>query len=227
TNWEEQISRHVLPDSLKYLVYHGSNRIRDWRYLFQYDIILTTYSVVTLEWKEEQDPLHSLDFFRVILDEAHNIRNEKTKRSQSICALSAERRWAVSGTPIQNDLCDIVTLFKFLRYEPLHELNEFKRHILNGRESGMDNLRSALKAICLRRTKEILVGFPKRTENIHILDFTPSERQLYQKHKRILSKTHYSERSGSGMAKALRCLLNLRMICDHGSDLISSSKSQA
>ncbi|KAI5858908.1 SNF2 family N-terminal domain-containing protein [Tricharina praecox] len=229
-NWEQQISTHVLPGRLSVLVYHGKNRAGNSNAatLSRYDIILTTPSVVSHEWSSAHHPLHELEFYRLVIDEAHDIRTEKTQRSRAICALNAGRRWAVTGTPIQNNLMDIATLFKFLRYKPLHTAVGFKKYVLTsqpGTKTGIDNLRSALKAVCLRRAKSI-IDLPERKEQIRFLSFNTEEKALYEFHKRLLSR-EYNAMSSSGPAEALKCLLKLRMICDHGHDLISTGSSTA
>lgn len=207
------------PGELSYLVYHGRNRHIDPATLNTYDIIITTPSIITQEWNSKHDPLHAIEFYRIVLDEAHDIRTEKTRRSMAICALIAERRWAVTGTPLQNDLSDIATLFKFLKYKPLDTKQGFHNHILADK-SGMDNLRSALKAVCLRRTKAAIeANLPSRSEQIRFLDFSGDERNLYNAHKQSLlrSRTHNAE----GSTETLRCLSRLRMICDHGQELLA------
>ena len=106
-NWEDQIATHIRPGALKYYVYHGANRITDINVLARYDLIITTYSIVASEnggraKRKDIEPLLQTNFFRVVLDEAHMIREQSTRQSQAICTLSAQRRWAVTGTPVQN-----------------------------------------------------------------------------------------------------------------------------
>lgn len=62
--------------------------------------------------------LHKLRWFRVVLDEAHIIKDTNTGQSKAVCALSAERKWGLTGTPIQNKLDDIYSLVNFLNIEP-------------------------------------------------------------------------------------------------------------
>lgn len=101
-NWEDQIANHIKPQTLKYYVYHGGNRVRDIDELAEYDIVITTYSIVSSEFmgrgnkSRDLNPLLQTNFFRIVLDEAHMIREQSTRQSQAICALSAQRRWAVT-----------------------------------------------------------------------------------------------------------------------------------
>ncbi|KAA8909962.1 SNF2 family N-terminal domain-containing protein [Sphaerosporella brunnea] len=126
--------------------------------------------------EDQTDPLHAINFYRIALDEAHEIRTAKTHRSQAICAFMAECRWAVTATPLQNDLNDISTLFNFLRYEPLHAKIRFHNHIFAAKP-GMENLRSALQAVCLRGSKEIIASIlPSRTEHFETWSPQPEPR---------------------------------------------------
>jgi SWI/SNF-related matrix-associated actin-dependent regulator of chromatin subfamily A3 len=219
----------VYPGQLSYFVYHGKNRSWDSARLCNNDIVITTFSIVAQEWKSKHDPLHDINFYRVVLDEAHEIRTEKTQRSRSVCAITSERRWAVTGTPIQNSLADVATLFKFLKYKPLDTKAGFHDHILAaGDKAGMDNLRSALKVVCLRRTKDVIEAqLPSRKEHIYLLDFRDDERELYNVHKQdlIRSRTYSTPGRSGSVADTLRCLSKLRMICDHGQDLLMEQGS--
>ena len=100
-NWEEQIATHIKPGTLKYYIYHGGNRISDIDELAKFDIVITTYSIVSSDFtgrgkRKDINPLLQTNFFRIVLDEAHMIREQATRQSQAVCALSAQRRWAVT-----------------------------------------------------------------------------------------------------------------------------------
>jgi SNF2 family DNA or RNA helicase len=159
---------------------------------------------------------------------AHVIRNSATKQSQATCELSAGRRWCVTGTPIQNSASDIGSLFTFLQYQPLCQKPIFNRYVmtpLNARQHhGIHNLRAALKPVYLRRTKDtISQHLPVRREFIQYLTFSPSEKRLYEEHaKKFTSLPSKIEHT----AETFRQLLTLRLICDHGYDLLNSSRKE-
>ena len=108
-NWEEQIRQHVRPGTLKYYIYHGSNRIKDHKKLADYDLVITTYGSVASELglrskkKPGAYPLEEVDWFRIILDEAHMIREQSTQQFKAICRLRSQRRWAVSSSIRSNN----------------------------------------------------------------------------------------------------------------------------
>lgn len=100
-NWEEQIATHIEPGTLSCYIYHGCNRISDIDELAKFDIVITTYSIVSSEFtgrgkRRDINLLFQTNFFRLVLDEAHMIREQATRQSQATCALSAQRRWAVT-----------------------------------------------------------------------------------------------------------------------------------
>ena len=118
------------------LVYHGAARSRDLEELGAQHIVLTTYSVLQSDMRSSRarddagtrsSVLHAVHWRRVVLDEAHVIANPKAKQSKAVMMLQAERRWAVTGTPLQNKMLDLMTLFGFLRIEPLDDAEWFRR----------------------------------------------------------------------------------------------------
>ncbi|CAN0214983.1 unnamed protein product, partial [Hapterophycus canaliculatus] len=94
---------------------------------------------------------------RVILDEAHSIRNTDTKQSRACLQLEADQRWAVTGTPIQNSLDDVAALLAFLRHEPWSDRGWWRRVIADPYKDGdmeaLRRLKTVLAPILLRRTK--------------------------------------------------------------------------
>lgn len=84
-------------------------------------MVITTYTIAMNE-HEKNSPLYSIKWRRIILDEAHQVRNYKSQTSIAVCALPAKSRWALTGTPVHNKELDLYALLKFLRCSPFDDL---------------------------------------------------------------------------------------------------------
>lgn len=235
-NWEEQIGTHIKPGTLSYYIYHGSNRCNNVKDLSQFDMVITTYSVVSSEFdkrskKRPDSPLEQMNWFRIVLDEAHMIREQTTRQSKAICSLSAQRRWAVTGTPVQNRLDDLGALIKFLRINPFDDKGGFTQFILspfkNADPDILPKLRLLVDSFTLRRLKD-RIDLPARHDQIVRLEFSDEEQVLYDwfakdsdNKMRIIAGEQKKSLGGKTYVHILRAILRLRLICAHGKELLS------
>lgn len=237
TNWEEQIKQHLAPDSLTYHIYHGQNRIKNIDQLSEFDLVITTYGSVSSELtarsrgKNGQYPLEEIGWFRVVLDEAHMIREPSTLQFKAICRLQANRRWAVTGTPVQNRLEDLGSLLAFLRLKPFDDRTKFNHYIVNPFRACdpdiLTRLRILVDTITLRRLKD-KIDLPHRTDVVIKLEFSDDESRLYNFYSRnakdrLQVLTGHQERllGGKVYIHILQAILRLRLICAHGRELLS------
>ncbi|KAG5950677.1 hypothetical protein E4U53_004596 [Claviceps sorghi] len=238
TNWEEQLKQHLAPDSLSYHVYHGTNRIKDVDKLAEFDIVISTYGSVSNELasrrkgKDGLFPLEQIGWFRIVLDEAHMIREQATLQFKAMCRLQAERRWAVTGTPVQNRLDDLAALLSFLRLHPFDDRSKFNRYVVEPFKACdpeiVPKLRVLVDTITLRRLKD-KIDLPKREDLVIRLDFSPEERSIYEMFARN-AQDRVKILAGVGVEKALggstyihilKAILRLRLLCAHGKDLLN------
>lgn len=152
--WRREIKRWVTPErALQVHIYHGPNRYKSWQELKKYDVIITTYGAVGSDYRRYagensarerglfvpdrplgqngQDRMDFLDmraqFFRIILDEAHNIRNRSTNTAKGAWGLHSTYRWCLTGTPMMNNVTELYSLIRFLRIKPYNNLTAFRK----------------------------------------------------------------------------------------------------
>lgn len=238
-NWESQVREHVKPGALSTYVYHGSNRSSNaYELANNYDLIVTTYGTALSDSSKPNStglggPLFQIKWFRIVLDEAHTIRESKTNQSQAIYRLWATRRWAVTGTPIQNRIDDLGSLLFFLRLTPYDKPHGFTQYVKNPlksrKPSVLTSLRVLVDSICLRRLKDS-VHLTKRTDQVVKLDFTPEEAKLhdfFRKESRAeVAKMKEKETGNAKNLTVLQGILTLRMISAHGRDLLNERDRQ-
>jgi len=243
SNWVEQAALHFVEGRIRTFVYHGAGRDAS---LFQAgnsrpgDVVITTYATLTQELgpnSPQKKRKHAggdvascvglLDtpWLRVVLDEAHTVRNNKTKAHSAVCKLDSTFRWCLTGTPLQNKAEDIQSLLAFQRAAPLDDPKIFSRAvsrpIRDGDPEGVQKLRVLLRAVCMRRTKDLLVStLPPRTIEVHRLQMQGAEKEaydaLYSSTRCIFQGLMAGGESEvlSNYASVLECLLRLRQVCD-------------
>ena len=132
-HWLEQIQRHVKPNvELDIFVHHGTNKTLLATELQDNDIVLTTYGTLQAEYGDnlEHGPLLKAKWLRVCLDEGHNIKNRNSKTAKAANELMSERKWIISGTPIQNNLTELWALLCWLEESNYgHNRSKFKHEI--------------------------------------------------------------------------------------------------
>jgi SNF2 family DNA or RNA helicase len=164
--WEAELKDKVDESHrLKVLVHHGPQRTKSSEELRRYDVVITTYQILVSEHGQSNDKVKAgcfgLHWYRVILDEAHTIKNRNAKSTKACYDLRSIYRWCLSGTPMQNNLDELQSLVKFLRIKPYDDIREWKDHIelpmKNGKgDVAIQRLHSVLRCFMKRRTKEIL-----------------------------------------------------------------------
>ena len=179
-----------------------------------------------------------MNWFRIILDEAHTIKDRATRTAKATFALRAERRWCVTGTPIQNKYDDLFSLLHFLQVKPYGDLDHWNSQIMkpirNKDEKGSMILQGVLELILLRRTKDQRIGgvpivsLPPRIIKLHAFEFREEESDFYQS-LWSQSKTKFNDYINTGSvlknyAHILELLLRLRQACNHPFLVLSSKK---
>ncbi|CEP13873.1 hypothetical protein [Parasitella parasitica] len=240
--WRREIEEKTSP-KLKVLVFHGTSRPSNPRQLALYDVIISSYTVTAANYKENQPgPFHKITFHRVILDEAHTIKNKQTLVARGCCQIDAVYRWCMTATPVQNKIDELYSLVKFLRIRPFDDWDEFRDTIMRPMKNGQHKkaIRVAavlMKAISLRRSKKALIDgrpildLPERNIHMTHIDFSPDERIHYDYvNQRVQARFNKYLRQGVVMKKyssVLVLLLRLRQACLHPHLTLTEGDSEA
>ncbi|QAZ66443.1 DEAD/DEAH box helicase [Solidesulfovibrio carbinolicus] len=217
-NWEREAQKFV-PD-LKQLIIYGARRENMFKRIAESDLVITTYALL----RRDLDELLKYEFASIILDEAQNIKNPNTITARAVRRLAGKTRLCLSGTPIENNLFELWSLFEFLMPGFLGGQNAFQRGIVkpikDGDEETLDYLRGRVKPFILRRTKnEVAKDLPPKVENTYYCNLLDEQLELYAALAKKLKEQVLATVDEKGMAKSqmsiLDALLKLRQICCH------------
>jgi len=217
TNWEREAERFT--PNLKVMVWHGQDRKERAEDLKGMDLVLTSYALV----RRDLDQLAQVGFRYVILDEAQNIKNADSATAQACKTLPSDTRLALTGTPLENRLSELWSLFDFLmpgflgtaegfsdRYEqPIQVAND---------PTARDRLRRRIQPFIMRRLKtEVASDLPPKTESVAWCEMEPGQAALYREVlEESRRKVHESiEKVGFKRSRVsiLAALMRLRQVC--------------
>ena len=215
--WRNEAKRFA-PD-LSMLVLHGHNRADLFDKIRSHDIVLTSYALML----RDRDRLIRRIFSMVILDEAQAIKNPTTKLAKTACELKAEHRLALTGTPMENHLGELWSVFQFLMPGFLGDKETFRRVFRQQIEKEGDQDRQQLLArrvrpFLLRRTKEEVASeLPPKSEFVREIDLSDKQRDLYESVRLAMQSKVRDEIENRGLGRSniaiLEALLKLRQIC--------------
>lgn len=181
-NWENEIKR--FSPKLKVGVYYGINR--DFSLLKKVDIILTTYGTI----RNDIENLLEQKFDLLVLDESQNIKNINSQTTKAVLLLNAKKRIALSGTPIENNLLELYSLFRFLNPEMFGSVQEFTNDYIvpiqkYSDTSTIEELRKKIYPFLLRRVKkEVLADLPDKIEKLVYVDMNDEHRRFYEERRK-------------------------------------------
>ncbi|AEK63574.1 DEAD/DEAH box helicase [Collimonas fungivorans] len=216
-NWQQEALRFA--PELRVLVLQGKQRLEQFDQVGQFDLVLTTYALLPRD--EEHWRRHA--FHLLILDEAHYIKNPRSKVAQSAALLNARHRLCLTGTPVENHLGELWAQFHFLLPGLLGDEKTFNRDFRQPIEKHSDATRRALlvrriKPFLLRRTKDkVAKELPPKTEMLRSVTLSGAQRDLYENVRLVMDKKVREEVAKKGVARShiviLEALLKLRQAC--------------
>ena len=219
-NWLDEARRFT--PTLNVISYTGAASSRSQRLesLGPFDVVVTTYGLL----QNDVDTLGAIDWHSAVLDEAQAIKNPATRRARAARAVRARFRLATTGTPIQNNLMDLYSLFGFINPGLLGSTEHYRRHFANPVERDEDpaaraRLRRLIAPFVLRRLKtEVLDDLPPRTEITLHVELSQAEAALYEALRRramddLESLMAEGPGAGEGRLEILAHLTRLRLAC--------------
>ncbi|HMV61064.1 MAG TPA: DEAD/DEAH box helicase [Agitococcus sp.] len=234
-NWLKEAQKFT-PD-LKVLVLQGANRHQDFDKIPQHDIVLSTYPLLA----RDEELLKQHQYHLLILDEAQNIKNPRAKAAQVVRQLDAKHRLCLTGTPMENHLGELWSLFYFLMPGFLSSQELFNKNYRHPIEKKGDNqlrqkLVNRIKPFMMRRLKtEVAKELPAKTTIEINVDMSESQSKLYEAVRVAMQANIQDIIAKQGFKRSqiaiLDALLKLRQVCCHPSllklDKISSDKASS
>ena len=234
-NWDSEIKKFA--PSLKTLVIHGGieERGKQLRSIQNYNIIITSYDLL----KRDIDIYKELgcNFKYVIADEAQYIKNNNTQNAKAIKEISSETRYALTGTPIENSLSELWSIFDFImpgylfKYKKFKELYEIPI-IKENDENSMNKLKMLIEPFVLRRIKkDVLTELPDKTVTVLNNEMQEEQLKIYAAYVARAKKEAINEINENGFEKSqikiLALLMRLRQICCHPELFLSNYNGES
>ncbi len=213
-NWKRELN--TFAPSLKILIYHGFNR----EFSTNCDVILTTYAILRIDLEKFQKTNWDL----LIIDEAQNIKNPSTNQTQAIKAIKAQMKVAMTGTPVENRLSELWSIFDFINKGYLGSLNDFSKNysipIERFKElTRAQKLKKAISPFMLRRLKTDKTIISDLPEKIVLDDYCYLTKPQIALYERILKQSMENiAKSDNKMGRRgaiFKLITNLKQVCNH------------
>ncbi|HEY1084695.1 MAG TPA: DEAD/DEAH box helicase, partial [Prosthecobacter sp.] len=218
-NWAREAAKFT-PD-LRVLLLHGDERRSDFWRISRHDLVITSYPLVV----RDADVLGQVEWHIVALDEAQNIKNPKSRAAQVCSTLKTRHRLCLTGTPVENHLGELWSLFQFLMPGILGDADSFRSYYRNPIEKEADaerqkQLAARLQPLLLRRTKSAVAkDLPPKTEILHTIELGKEQQDLYETIRAAMDQRVKEAISVQGLDRSqiivLDALLKLRQVCCH------------
>jgi SNF2 family DNA or RNA helicase len=205
-NWKDEFEKFA--PSLKVAAAHGPDRQEIIENISAYDVVLTTYGTLRMDIELYSD----ITFHYCIIDEGQNIKNALAQNTKVIKEIKASVRFALTGTPIENNLTELWSIFDFVMPGYLYSKEEFEKKFAAGGTDNLENLKLLIKPFVLRRTKsEVVKELPDKIERKFLVEMTAAQKAVYSSY--INSVRAVLNNNSQGKIEIFSYLTKLRQIC--------------
>ncbi len=220
-NWQKEISKFA-PHFCS-TIHHGSDRSKDAaefeRAIAEQDVVITSYNLV----RKDAKLFNNIDWQRIVLDEAQNIKNPKAAQTKAILKLKAPHRLALTGTPVENRLLDLWSIFNFLNPGYLGKQAQFRKAFEIPIQKDSDRakaltLKKLVEPFILRRVKtdkSIIKDLPDKVEQKIYCNLTPEQASLYEAVVQDVAQQIEEKAGIERKGLILSTLMKLKQICNH------------
>ena len=234
-NWQNEIEKFTT--GIKSIVIHGTleERIKQIESIPNYNIVITSYELLKRDIEEYQK--RDYQFKYIIADEAQYIKNNNTQNAKAIKNISAETRYALTGTPIENSLSELWSIFDFIMPGYLFRYRKFKEMyetaiVKDNDEIAMQKLKRLIEPFVLRRIKgEVLTELPDKMITVLNSQMVEEQKNIYLSYLSKAKKNAMQEIKENGIEKSqikiLALLTRLRQICCHPSLFIENYNGES
>jgi SNF2 family DNA or RNA helicase len=219
-NWQKELERFA--PGLKVYLHYGANRLKGDEFAAQVagaDVVLSSYGLTHLDFAEFEDVTWST----IAIDEAQNIKNAATKQSRAVRKLRGRHQIALTGTPMENRLSELWSIFDFTNHGYLGSLGQFQKRFVvpiekDGKKEKINGLQTLIRPFLLRRTKqdqEVALNLPDKQEQKEYCPLTAEQASLYEQ---LLRDTFAEIEQLSGFERKgliLGMLGKLKQLCNH------------
>ena len=222
-NWRSELEKFA--PTLKIGLVNGSKKEREKiiNNFKDYDVLLTTYGTI----RNDLELYEKIDFDCCIIDEAQNIKNPLSMTTDAVKSINAKVKFALTGTPIENNLNELWSIFDYIMPGYLYNITKFNAIFIKN-EANMNHLKQLIRPFILRRTKkQVIKELPDKIEKKFLVELNKEQRKLYGVYVNEVQKKLKEKNDVEDKITILSYLTKLRQICLDPSIISNEYKSKS
>jgi len=232
-NWQSEVEKFA-PDLNVVIITGGKDdRLENMQNIAEADLVITSYPLI----RRDIDEYSKFDFRYCIIDEAQHIKNPESLNARSVKKIKSQRRFALTGTPIENSLSELWSIFDFVMpgylFSHAKFVQKYEKPIIKDEDpKPVEELKKSIAPFILRRLKsEVLKELPEKIESKVVAELTQEQKKVYLAYLERIKAEIYAEIEEKGFEKShikiLAGLTRLRQICCHPSVFLEGFKGES